>query len=108
MAGELEDAFHTALIGTEQTVLFEQPEAGFFTGHAPNYVKVYAEAGDLHNQLRRVRVAGLCRDGVLGELVDEAEKNFLKPRKNRTKVVDKSHLCRYNISCCETQQYMAA
>ena len=51
-------------------------EAGFFTGHAPNYVKVYAEAGDLHNQLRRVRVAGLCRDGVLGELVDEAEKTF--------------------------------
>ena len=76
MASELEDAFHTALIGTEQTVLFEQPEAGFFTGHAPNYVKVYAEAGDLHNQLRRVRVAGLCRDGVLGELVDEAEKTF--------------------------------
>ena len=76
VASELEDAFHTALIGTEQTVLFEQPEAGFFTGHAPNYVKVYAEAGDLHNQLRRVRVAGLCRDGVLGELVDEAEKTF--------------------------------
>ena len=76
VAAELEDAFHTALIGTEQTVLFEQPEAGFFTGHAPNYVKVYVEAGDLHNQLRRVRVAGLCRDGVLGELVDEAEKTF--------------------------------
>ena len=76
VASELEDAFHTALIGTEQTVLFEQPEAGFFTGHAPNYVKVYAEAGELHNQLRRVRVAGLCRDGVLGELVDEAEKTF--------------------------------
>ena len=76
MAAELEDAFHTALIGTEQAVLFEQPEAGFFTGHAPNYVKVYAEAEDLHNQLRRVRVTGPCRDGVLGELVDGTEKTF--------------------------------
>ena len=76
MAAELEDAFHTALIGTEQAVLFEQPEAGFFTGHAPNYVKVYVEAEDLHNQIRCVRVTGPCRDGVLGELVDEAEKTF--------------------------------
>ena len=76
VAAELEDAFHTALIGTEQTVLFEQPEAGFFTGHAPNYVKVYVEAEDLHNQIRCVRVTGPCRDGVLGELVDETEKTF--------------------------------
>ena len=76
VAAELEDAFHTALIGTEQDVLFEQPEDGFFTGHAPNYVKVYVEAENLHNQLRRVRITGLRRDGVLGELRDAAEKTF--------------------------------
>ena len=76
VAAELEDAFHTALIGTEQNVLFEQPEDGFFTGHAPNYVKVYVEAENLHNQLRRVRITGLRRDGVLGELRDAAEKTF--------------------------------
>lgn len=70
VAAKLEDAFHNALIGTEQEVLFEQPENGFFTGHAPNYAKVYVEAADLHNQLRRVRITGLCRDGVLGELLD--------------------------------------
>ena len=76
VAAELEDAFHTALIGTEQNVLFEQPEDGFFTGHAPNYVKVYVEAENLHNQLRCVRITGLRRDGVLGELRDAAEKTF--------------------------------
>ena len=69
MAAELEEAFHTALLGTEQEVLFEQPEAGFFTGHAPDYAKVYVRAEDLHNQLRRVRITELCRDGVLGELL---------------------------------------
>ena len=40
VAAELEDAFHSALIGTVQEVLFEQPEEGFYAGHAPNYVKV--------------------------------------------------------------------
>ena len=69
VAAELEEAFHMALLGTEQEVLFEQPEAGFFTGHAPDYAKVYVRAEDLHNQLRRVRITELCRDGVLGELL---------------------------------------
>ena len=69
VAAELEEAFHTALLGTEQEVLFEQPEAGFFTGHAPDYARVYVRAEDLHNQLRRVRITELCRDGVLGELL---------------------------------------
>ena len=36
VAAELEDAFHTSLIGTEQPVRFEQPENGFYAGHAPN------------------------------------------------------------------------
>ena len=76
VAAELEQKFHSSLIGTEQTVLFEQPEAGFFTGHAPNYVKIYVEAEDLHNQLHRVRITGLFRDGVLGEVCGEAEKSF--------------------------------
>ena len=73
-AAALEEAFHTALIGTEQAVLFEQPEHGYFTGHTPNYAKVYVRAEDLHNQLLPVRITGLCRDGVLGELRDPAQK----------------------------------
>ena len=76
VANELRARFNRSLIGTVQQVLFEQPEDGFFTGHAPNYVKVYVEAENLHNQLRRVRITGLRRDGVLGELRDAAEKTF--------------------------------
>ena len=70
VAAELEDAFHTSLIGTEQPVLFEQPENGFYAGHAPNYAKVYATPGELHNAVRRVRITELCRDGVFGVLTD--------------------------------------
>ena len=70
VAAELEDAFHTSLIGTEQPVLFEQPENGFYAGHAPNYAKVYAASGELHNAVRRVRITELCRDGVFGVLTD--------------------------------------
>ncbi len=68
VAAELEDAFHTSLIGTEQPVLFEQPENGFYAGHAPNYAKVYTAPGELHNAVRRVRITELCRDGVFGVL----------------------------------------
>ncbi len=70
VAAELEDAFHTSLIGTEQPVLFEQPENGFYAGHAPNYAKVYTAPGELHNAVRRVRITELCRDGVFGVLTD--------------------------------------
>ena len=70
VAAELEDAFHTSLIGTEQAVLFEQPENGFYAGHAPNYAKVYAAPGELHNAVHRVRITELCRDGVFGVLTD--------------------------------------
>ena len=68
-AAELEDAFHNALIGTVQEVLFEQPEDGLYAGHAPNYSKVYVQTDEeLRNQTRRVRITELCREGVLGAL----------------------------------------
>ena len=70
VAAELEDAFHSALIGTVQEVLFEQPEDGLYAGHAPNYAKVYTAPGELHNAVRRVRITELCRDGVFGVLTD--------------------------------------
>ena len=68
-ASQLETAFHAALIGSEQAVLFEQPEDGCFMGHTPNYVKVYVLADGLHNVLRQVRITSLFRDGVMGELL---------------------------------------
>ncbi len=69
VAAELERRYREGLIGSRQEVLFEQVEDGYFTGHAPNYVKVYAPGEDLHNEVRAVRITGLRDDGVLGELL---------------------------------------
>ena len=68
VAAELETQYHTALLGTTQQVLFEQEEDGLYAGHAMNYVKVYVQAADLHNEIRAVHITELCRDGVFGEL----------------------------------------
>jgi hypothetical protein len=46
-------------------VLFEEPEGEYFTGHAPNYVKVYMKGDDLHNQIRDVVVTEVYKDGVI-------------------------------------------
>ena len=67
VAEEMSRAYRETLIGTTQSVLFEEPEDGFFTGHAPNYVKVYVEGADLHNQIRNVTITGLYKDGVMGQ-----------------------------------------
>ena len=69
VAAKLREAYDTALIGTVQEVLFEQVEDGFFTGHAKNYVKVYARGDSLHNIIRPVRITALRDDGVEGEIV---------------------------------------
>ena len=69
VAAQLEAEYDEAMIGQVCPVLFEQVEHGHYTGHAPNYVKVYAKGEDLHNEIRPVKITGLFRDGVLGELV---------------------------------------
>ena len=69
VAAELEEEFQTAMIGTEQAVLFEQTEDGLFTGHAPNFVKVYAAGEGLHNTVRTVKITGLWKEGVRGDLI---------------------------------------
>jgi hypothetical protein len=51
-----------------QEVLFEEPEGEYFTGHCPNYVKVYVRGENLHNEIRSVCLTGLYQDGVLGQL----------------------------------------
>lgn len=68
VAAELETAYDEAMTGQVYPVLFEQEEHGCYTGHAPNYVKVYAKGENLHNEIRMVKILGLYRDGVLGEL----------------------------------------
>ena len=70
VARQLSEDYRRALIGKTVQVLFEEPEGALFTGHAPNYVKVYVQGKDLHNQIRAVRITGLCADGVMGQLED--------------------------------------
>ena len=62
-------SYRQALIGSTQAVLFEEAEGEFFTGHAPNYVKVYVSGKDLHNRIRDVRITGIHAEGVLGEIL---------------------------------------
>ena len=69
VAAEMSRAFRENLIGTTQPVLFEDREGDFFTGHAPNYVKVYAPGQDLHNQVREVKITEIYQDGVLGTVL---------------------------------------
>ena len=71
VAEEMSVSYRTAMIGSVQPVLFEEPDGEFFTGHAPNYVKVYAEGTDLHNRIVPVQITGLCREGVRGTVVSQ-------------------------------------
>ena len=66
VANEMSVAYREALVGTVHPVLFEEVSGDYYTGHAPNYVKVYANGEDLHNQIRSVRITKLCKDGVIG------------------------------------------
>ena len=67
VASQMSLAYRSALVGTEVSVLFEEPEGEYFTGHTPNYVKVYVKENDLHNTVLPIRITEVFRDGVLGE-----------------------------------------
>ena len=69
-AAGLSQQYHQQMVGTVQQVLFEEMAGNYATGHAPNSVRVYVPATDLHNQVRPVRITALQEDGVLGELLD--------------------------------------
>ena len=60
--------YRESLLGTVLSVLFEEPEGEYYTGHAPNYVKVYVAEENLHNQIRDVQITGLYKDGVMGKI----------------------------------------
>ena len=66
VAEEMSRAYREKLIGTTQAVLFEEQVGAYCTGHAPNYVKVYAEGEHLHNEIRSVEITGVYEDGVIG------------------------------------------
>lgn len=71
LAEKMERRFRETMIGTVCQVLFEQPDGTFFTGHAENYIKVFAEGTELHNQIRRVKITGLHNNGVTGIIQEQ-------------------------------------
>ena len=64
VAEEMSKAYRENLIGRKLEVLFEETDGEFFTGHAPNYVKVYYRGENLHNEIREVTVTEVYQDGV--------------------------------------------
>ena len=68
LAKKLSEQYRKNLVGTVQQVLFEEPEGDYYTGHAPNYVKVYVRGKALHNCVCPVEITGLYRDGLLGKI----------------------------------------
>lgn len=68
LAEEMSKAYREGFVGRTLEVLFEEREGEFYTGHAPNYIKIYARGENLHNEIRTVTVLEVYRDGVLAEL----------------------------------------
>ena len=68
VAEEMSVAYRRSLMGTSAEVLFEEKDGEYFTGHAPNYTKIYARGEDLHNRIRTVTVGEVYKDGVLGTI----------------------------------------
>ena len=66
VAAKMSEDYRKNLLGTVQSVLFEEAEGEYFTGHAPNYVKVYVKGEGLHNEVRNVTIIEVYKDGVLG------------------------------------------
>ena len=67
LAEEMSRAYREGFVGRTLEVLFEEREGEFYTGHAPNYIKVYARGENLHNEIRTVTVLEIYRDGVLAQ-----------------------------------------
>ena len=67
LAEEMSRAYRESFVGRTLEVLFEEREGEFYTGHAPNYIKVYAKGENLHNEIRTVTVLEVYRDGVLAQ-----------------------------------------
>ncbi len=69
VAERMKQAYLLQQLGTCQRVLFEEQQGDFSVGHTPNYIKVYAKAEALHNQIRTVRLESLQDDGIFGTLL---------------------------------------
>jgi threonylcarbamoyladenosine tRNA methylthiotransferase MtaB len=63
--------FNRRFIGQTRIVLFEQPDAGLWSGLTDNYIKVYTRSdANLTNRLLAVKLEDLRGDGMRGSLTD--------------------------------------
>ncbi|MBR4017800.1 MAG: tRNA (N(6)-L-threonylcarbamoyladenosine(37)-C(2))-methylthiotransferase MtaB [Oscillospiraceae bacterium] len=68
VAEEMSRAYRQNLVGKTVEVLFEEKTGAYYTGHTPDYIKVYVPEENLHNQIRRVLVTEVYEDGVMGSM----------------------------------------
>lgn len=69
LAARLHRAYLEECVGRTYPVLFEQPVAGRYGGHAPNYMEVAVSGSeDLHNRVLPVRITGTDGEILWGEL----------------------------------------
>ena len=66
IAEQMNRQYRESLVGSCQTVLFEEADGDCFVGHAPCSVKVYVKNPVEQNQVLSVHIEGLYRDGLLG------------------------------------------
>ena len=64
LASHMREEFLRDMIGSTQSVLFEQQEEGVWSGHTGNYAEVLSPGKDLHNTVANVQITDF-RDGAL-------------------------------------------
>ena len=67
VAQQMSEAYRKGFLGKTLEVLFEQQEGTLFTGHTPNYIKVYYKGDRLRNVRKTVRITALYKDGLLAQ-----------------------------------------
>ena len=68
VAEEMRQAYLAGCVGQVYPVLFEQTKGEYFAGHAPNYMEVLVRGENLHNQVKNVRIVGVEKGSLLGEV----------------------------------------
>ena len=68
-AAETRRRYLETLYGKTLSVLFEQEEDGYFSGHSGQYIPVYVKGEGLRSSLLPVKITGALRDGLTGEIV---------------------------------------
>ena len=70
IAEQMKSKYLKTFIGENLKVLFEEEQDSMWTGHSENYVRVWCDSeNDLKNKLCEVKIVGMFRDGLVGEIL---------------------------------------